>query len=140
MSIKEAADAVVEALGFKGQVTVSFHLGACPDIQLKHSPSLSFILTCSHTLTHSVLDSLTPDLQYDTTKADGQFKKTASNAKLLRYRPNFTFTPFKQGTYLPNVSNLKNPKSRLCRFICAFNQKLCKNNNVYSAIFIHVRH
>ncbi|XP_038855588.1 GDP-L-fucose synthase-like isoform X2 [Salvelinus namaycush] len=54
VSIKEAAEAVVEALGFKGQVT------------------------------------------YDTTKADGQFKKTASNAKLLRHHPNFTFTPFKQ--------------------------------------------
>uniref|UniRef100_A0A6Q2YQV4 GDP-L-fucose synthase n=1 Tax=Esox lucius TaxID=8010 RepID=A0A6Q2YQV4_ESOLU len=56
VSIKEAAEVVVESLGFKGQVT------------------------------------------YDTTKADGQFKKTASNAKLMRYLPNFTFTPFKQGT------------------------------------------
>uniref|UniRef100_A0A6Q2XFQ6 GDP-L-fucose synthase n=1 Tax=Esox lucius TaxID=8010 RepID=A0A6Q2XFQ6_ESOLU len=55
VSIKEAAEVVVESLGFKGQVT------------------------------------------YDTTKADGQFKKTASNAKLMRYLPNFTFTPFKQG-------------------------------------------
>uniref|UniRef100_A0A8C7HHJ8 GDP-L-fucose synthase n=2 Tax=Oncorhynchus TaxID=8016 RepID=A0A8C7HHJ8_ONCKI len=54
VSIKEAAEAVVEALGFKGQVT------------------------------------------YDTTKSDGQFKKTASNAKLLQHHPNFTFTPFKQ--------------------------------------------
>ena len=58
VSIKEAAEGVVEALGFKGQVTVSFHLGACPDIQLKHSPSLSFILTCSHTL--SVIQCLIP--------------------------------------------------------------------------------
>uniref|UniRef100_A0AAY5K344 GDP-L-fucose synthase n=1 Tax=Esox lucius TaxID=8010 RepID=A0AAY5K344_ESOLU len=54
VSIKEAAEAVVEVMGFKGQVT------------------------------------------YDTTKADGQFKKTASNAKLRQYCPNFTFTPFKQ--------------------------------------------
>uniref|UniRef100_A0A3Q1FHL7 GDP-L-fucose synthase n=1 Tax=Acanthochromis polyacanthus TaxID=80966 RepID=A0A3Q1FHL7_9TELE len=54
VSIKEAADAVVEALGFKGEV------------------------------------------MHDTSKADGQFKKTASNAKLRRYLPNFTFTPFKQ--------------------------------------------
>ncbi|XP_071342472.1 GDP-L-fucose synthase-like [Trachinotus anak] len=54
VSIKEAADAVVEALGFKGEVI------------------------------------------YDTSKADGQFKKTASNAKLCRYLPDFTFTPFKQ--------------------------------------------
>uniref|UniRef100_A0A8C5DUJ5 GDP-L-fucose synthase n=1 Tax=Gouania willdenowi TaxID=441366 RepID=A0A8C5DUJ5_GOUWI len=54
VSIKEAAEAVVEALGFKGEVL------------------------------------------YDCSKADGQFKKTASNAKLRRYRPDFTFTPFKQ--------------------------------------------
>lgn len=32
---------------------------------------------------------------FDTTKADGQFKKTASNAKLRRILPNdFKFTPF----------------------------------------------
>uniref|UniRef100_A0A8B9JBG1 Tissue specific transplantation antigen P35B n=1 Tax=Astyanax mexicanus TaxID=7994 RepID=A0A8B9JBG1_ASTMX len=52
VSIKEAADAVVEALEFKGEVV------------------------------------------YDTSKADGQFKKTASNAKLCKYLPDFTFTPF----------------------------------------------
>ncbi|CAG8457004.1 4364_t:CDS:2 [Ambispora gerdemannii] len=31
---------------------------------------------------------------FDTTKADGQFKKTASNAKLLSYLPDFEFTQF----------------------------------------------
>ncbi|KAF7689744.1 GDP-L-fucose synthase-like [Silurus meridionalis] len=31
---------------------------------------------------------------YDTSKSDGQMKKTASNGKLRRYLPNFTFTPF----------------------------------------------
>lgn len=35
--------------------------------------------------------------QFDTSKADGQFKKTASNAKLRRYLPGFQFTPFRQG-------------------------------------------
>ncbi|XP_051929576.1 GDP-L-fucose synthase-like isoform X2 [Hippocampus zosterae] len=54
VSIKDAADAVVQALDFKGQVV------------------------------------------YDTSKSDGQLKKTASNAKLRRYRPDFRFTPFKQ--------------------------------------------
>uniref|UniRef100_A0A8D3C8B9 GDP-L-fucose synthase n=1 Tax=Scophthalmus maximus TaxID=52904 RepID=A0A8D3C8B9_SCOMX len=54
VSIKEAADAVVQAMGFEGAV------------------------------------------EYDTSKSDGQFKKTASNAKLCRYRPDFKFTPFKQ--------------------------------------------
>lgn len=33
----------------------------------------------------------------DTTKADGQFKKTASNKKLRSYKPDFKFTPIRQG-------------------------------------------
>lgn len=34
---------------------------------------------------------------YDTTKADGQYKKTASNAKLRKLNPTFEFTNIKQG-------------------------------------------
>ncbi|XP_011501761.1 PREDICTED: probable GDP-L-fucose synthase [Ceratosolen solmsi marchali] len=33
---------------------------------------------------------------YDTTAADGQYKKTASNAKLRKFLPNFSFTPFEE--------------------------------------------
>ncbi|XP_071383943.1 GDP-L-fucose synthase-like isoform X1 [Centroberyx affinis] len=33
---------------------------------------------------------------FDTTMSDGQMKKTASNAKLRRYLPNFTFTPLQE--------------------------------------------
>lgn len=33
-------------------------------------------------------------LVFDPTQADGQYKKTASNAKLRRYLPDFEFTPF----------------------------------------------
>ncbi|CAF0767654.1 unnamed protein product [Brachionus calyciflorus] len=54
MSIKDAAEAIIEAMDFKGEVI------------------------------------------FDTTKSDGQFKKTASNAKLRKYLPGFEFTPFKQ--------------------------------------------
>ncbi|XP_068599948.1 GDP-L-fucose synthase isoform X2 [Brachionichthys hirsutus] len=54
ISIKEAAEAVVEAMDFKGGIS------------------------------------------FDTSKSDGQFMKTASNAKLRRYRPDVAFTPFKQ--------------------------------------------
>ncbi|XP_077798484.1 GDP-L-fucose synthase isoform X6 [Macaca mulatta] len=54
VSIKEAAEAVVEAMDFHGEVT------------------------------------------FDTSKSDGQFKKTASNSKLRTYLPDFRFTPFKQ--------------------------------------------
>ncbi|XP_045037564.2 GDP-L-fucose synthase isoform X3 [Desmodus rotundus] len=55
VSIQEAAEAVVEAMDFRGEIT------------------------------------------FDTTKSDGQFKKTASNRKLRAYLPEFQFTPFKQG-------------------------------------------
>lgn len=34
------------------------------------------------------------EVAFDITKADGQYKKTASNAKLRRYLPDFQFTPF----------------------------------------------
>jgi len=36
------------------------------------------------------------EYKWDTSKADGQFKKTASNAKLVKYLPDFEFTPFEQ--------------------------------------------
>ncbi|KAK4879262.1 hypothetical protein RN001_007408 [Aquatica leii] len=34
------------------------------------------------------------DIVFDTTKPDGQYKKTASNTKLRNYLPDFQFTPF----------------------------------------------
>lgn len=34
------------------------------------------------------------NIVFDTTKADGQYKKTASNAKLRKYLPDFEFTSF----------------------------------------------
>lgn len=34
------------------------------------------------------------EIVFDATKADGQYKKTASNAKLRKYLPDFQFTPF----------------------------------------------
>ena len=33
---------------------------------------------------------------FDSSKADGQFKKTASNKKLRQYLPDFQFTPFQE--------------------------------------------
>lgn len=41
--------------------------------------------------------SQTSNLKFDKSKADGVFKKTASNAKLRKYRPDFKFTPFDKG-------------------------------------------
>lgn len=35
-------------------------------------------------------------VKFDASKADGQMKKTASNAKLKRYLPDFRFTPFEE--------------------------------------------
>eukprot|EP00045_Choanoeca_perplexa_P001091 m.17968 g.17968 ORF g.17968 m.17968 type:complete len:161 (+) comp10724_c0_seq4:691-1173(+) len=36
-------------------------------------------------------------VEFDTSKADGQFKKTASNAKLRKYLPDFKFTSMEDG-------------------------------------------
>lgn len=55
VSIKQAADAVVAAMGFDGEY------------------------------------------RFDTTKADGQFRKPASNKKLLSLIGDFEFTPFDKG-------------------------------------------
>lgn len=41
--------------------------------------------------------SITSNLKFDKCKADGVFKKTASNAKLRKYLPDFKFTPFEKG-------------------------------------------
>uniref|UniRef100_A0A915MWL3 GDP-L-fucose synthase n=4 Tax=Meloidogyne TaxID=189290 RepID=A0A915MWL3_MELJA len=38
----------------------------------------------------------TGEVIYDTSKADGQFKKTASNKKLRSFLPDFKFTPFEK--------------------------------------------
>ena len=39
----------------------------------------------------------TGEVKFDTTKSDGQFKKTASNAKLKKYLPSFEYTPIEVG-------------------------------------------
>ncbi len=36
-------------------------------------------------------------MKFDTTKSDGQFKKTACNDKLRGLRPDFKFTPMEAG-------------------------------------------
>jgi len=51
---------------------------------------------------------------FDTSKADGQYKKTASNAKLRKYLPGFEFTPFSEAIkesvdwYRKNAVNARN--------------------------------
>ncbi|KPP68049.1 GDP-L-fucose synthase-like [Scleropages formosus] len=105
VSIKEAAECVVDALGFKGQVVVSFLPPAflVPSLQRDmHLCQCSTHTTAGSCFCYEVAKirlflgcSLTR-AQFDTTKADGQFKKTASNAKLRRYLPDFKFTPFPQ--------------------------------------------
>lgn len=37
------------------------------------------------------------NIEYDTSKADGQYKKTADNTKLRKYLPEFRFTPMAEG-------------------------------------------
>jgi len=38
-----------------------------------------------------------PSVVFDTTKSDGQYKKTASNEKLRKLLPDYKFTPFEEG-------------------------------------------
>lgn len=52
-------------------------------------------------------------ITFDTTKADGQFKKTASNGKLRRFLPDFQFTDFNAAIretvqwYVENQKNVR---------------------------------
>lgn len=50
------------------------------------------------TVAHAVAKALDfqGEIVFDTSKADGQFKKTANNAKLRKYLPDFKFTPFEE--------------------------------------------
>lgn len=75
VSIKAVADAIVKAVGFEGEYTVRYY----------------FSLTGSYLM-------LRHRFQFDTTRADGQFRKPASNKKLLGLIGGFEFTPFEQGT------------------------------------------
>lgn len=48
---------------------------------------------------------------FDSTKADGQYKKTASNSKLRKYLPDFEFTPFNKAIRETVVWYKQNAKS-----------------------------
>jgi GDP-L-fucose synthase len=41
------------------------------------------------------------NIVFDTTKSDGQYKKTASNKKLMELYPDFRFTPIEEVGTLP---------------------------------------
>lgn len=132
MSIKEAAEAVVEAMDFCGEVTVSFDsrdglmVGYCGGVLRgtvaspyhgQHSTILFLVvltlakegdLLCPGSVPGKdrfrvgqigsfFCYGLDRGVQFDSTKSDGQYKKTASNGKLRSYLPDFRFTPFKQG-------------------------------------------
>ena len=44
-------------------------------------------------------------LQFDTSKSDGQFKKTACNSKLKSYLPEFQFTDIRKGMFFGKCSS-----------------------------------
>ncbi len=79
ISIREVAHMITEAMEFKGEVKVH-----------KYNDTMSLVIFAC--------------VQFDTSKSDGQFKKTASNAKLRRYLPDFQFTNPKQGTYMHSLT------------------------------------
>lgn len=76
ISIKDVAEMIAEAMGY-------------PLDRIKVIAS-SFLLHDEETDKRM--------MQYDTTKSDGQYKKTASNKKLRTYLPDFKFTPMRDGT------------------------------------------
>jgi len=59
----------------------------------------------------------TGEYTFDTTRADGQFRKPASNAKLLKLMGGFTFTPFDEALdstvqwFLQNYNNARTGKA-----------------------------
>lgn len=76
VSIKQVADAIVKAMDFQGDYQVKIFV---------QGTSQASMLT------------LIASQQMDSTKADGQYRKTASNAKLIKHIPEFKFTPFESG-------------------------------------------
>ena len=52
------------------------------------------LLACLHSLAEAM--EFTGNVIFDSSKSDGQFKKTASNAKLVGLYPDFQFTTIKE--------------------------------------------
>lgn len=71
------------------------------------------IKTAAETVASAMGLDPSKDIVFDTSKADGQHKKTASNAKLRRLLPDFQFTPFDQAVrttcqwFLDNYDNAR---------------------------------
>jgi GDP-L-fucose synthase len=88
VSIADLARGVAAAMEFKGKVVVSSGFGN-PRVTSGCEGLHEVVALSSHVV--SVV------WQFDTSKADGQFKKTASNAKLRSLRPDYRFTPIQKG-------------------------------------------
>ena len=91
MSIADVVREIVDVMDFKGEVVVryfNFSLGGA---------TLQNITCDSNLFSFSFSTILSRSQKFDTSKADGQFKKTASNQKLRKYLPDFRFTPLKEG-------------------------------------------
>lgn len=73
VTIRDAVDAIVKAFDFK--------------VVFRYPHIIWAICLNSHLF-------LKGEVHFDSTKADGQLKKTASNHKLRKYLPDFKFTPF----------------------------------------------
>ena len=84
ISIKDAAYLVAKAMNY-------------PQERIK---VCLYIYICSCVLSFKIITTT----QFDTTKADGQYKKTASNEKLMRLlretNSDFAFTPLEEGILL----------------------------------------
>ena len=110
MSIKQAAEAVVEGMKFTGPVVYDTSKSDGQVIMPPpHSPSASpMTLPCQGARTRSALTETETRCRHATftspltiaapraTSSSHQYKKTAANNKLAKLYPEFQFTPFKE--------------------------------------------
>ncbi len=94
VAIGDVARAVAKAMDYKGDVVVR---APSPPPRVRacgmHHSNTSF----TRPNPHPQIIPGTPRRQFDTAKADGQFKKTASNVKLRGFLPDYKFTPIEEG-------------------------------------------
>ena len=81
ISIHEAALAVARALGFEVSVIPREVATHCTDAEILFAAHVTDVARQGEVI-------------FDQSRADGQYKKTASNAKLRGYLPAHKFTPF----------------------------------------------
>ena len=83
---RDLADLVIWAtLVYKGKESLMLSPDEADEISIAH---LAYTIA-------DCMDFPRDKLKFDTSKSDGQYKKTVTNGRLRSLRPDYTFTPFK---------------------------------------------